>query len=116
VAFKAVVTGDVTDASVKNKAKGLASGSYTFWAEDPIEAAAIGASRSAGSTVSVQACLNACDTDGSCAAVVMTGLVTGATTANKPTACSLVKGDATVATFKRSVTKAVVTKLLMPVL
>jgi phosphoribosyl-AMP cyclohydrolase len=107
VAFKAVVTGDTTASSMKtSKAKALASGSYTFWKE--AAGAAIGKSSTAGPTTSVQACLSACDTDAECAAVAMTGITALNST---PGSCSLIKGDTTVATFKRSLTKAVATRL-----
>lgn len=110
VAFKAVTAGDTTAASRKYKkvaGKGLSSGSYTFWKES---ATGLGASATVGPTTSVQACLNACDSDFDCAAVAMTG-VSSASMAAAPGSCSLIKGDTTIATFKRSVTKAVVTRL-----
>ena len=93
VAFKAVTAGDTTAAGFRKKktAKGLSSGSYTFWKES---ATGLGAASSAVSAASVQACLDACDSDAECAAVAMTG-ITSATAA--PASCS--------------VTKAVVTKL-----
>ena len=114
IAFKAVAAGDTTAASRKQKkqasAKGLSSGAYTFWQDD---AANVGASRSTVAAASVQACLDACDMDATCAAVVMTGLSSGATTSSVPTACSLVRGDARVAQFKRSATKAAVSRLTL---
>lgn len=103
LAFKAVVAGDTSAAST---AKALASGSYTFWAET---AAGVGASTSAGPTSSGSACLSACDNDGACAAVAMSGVKPSL--ADAISSCSLIKGDSTVAQFKRSVTKAVATKL-----
>jgi hypothetical protein len=111
VAFKAVVAGDSTAASKKNKAKGLASGSYTFWAEDVTSAAAIGDSQldpTGPAPTTIQACLDACDTVASCAGVVMTDV--SATDSDTAT-CKLISGVASVATFKRSVTKAVVSRL-----
>lgn len=107
VAYKAVVTGDTTASSMKTThAKALASGSYTFWKETA--GATIGMSSSAGPTSSIQACLSACDTDAECAAVAMTGITA---VDSIPASCSLIKGDTTVATFKRSVTKTVVSRL-----
>ena len=105
LAFKAVVAGDTTAASV-GTAKALASGSYTFWAET---AAGVGASSSPGPTSSGSACLSACDSDGACAAVAMAGVK--ASLADGIDSCSLIKGVNTVAQFKRSVTKTVATKL-----
>jgi len=106
VAFKAVTAGDTTAAGTRKKvAKGLSSGSYTFWKDS---AANVGASSSAGPTDSIQACLSACDNDFDCAAVTMTGVTSDA---SLPTSCNLIKGDKTIATFRRSVTKAVASQL-----
>lgn len=109
LAFKAVVAGDTTAASIKNKngVKALASGSYTFWnASD----AGVGASHSdvSANVDSIQACLTACDNDAACAAVSMTGITGPSAT---PDSCNLIKGNPTIAVFKRSVTKAVAAKL-----
>lgn len=106
LAFKAVVAGDTTAASKSTGAKALASGSYTFWKET---AAGVGASSTAGPTSSLQACLSACDADAACAAVAISGATSDAAAAIS--GCSLIKGDSRVAQFKRSVTKAMATKL-----
>lgn len=106
LAFKAVVAGD-TSAASKTKANALASGSYSFWKSD---AAGIGASSSGGPNTNYQACLSACDADAECAAVAMTGVSSSDATAQIGT-CSLIKGNSSVATFKRSMTKAVVGRL-----
>jgi len=114
VAFKAVVAGDTTAASIRNTnnnknavGKGLSSGSYTFWKE---VATTLGATRELVNNVgSVQACLNACDNDFDCAAVAMTGTPNDMKAA--PTTCAMIKGDKTIAAFKRSMTKAVATRL-----
>jgi hypothetical protein len=89
------------------KARALASGSYTFWKED---AGAIGKSQTlnaAGTTV--QLCLSLCDDDASCAAVAMTG-VKDDTTATI-TGCTLISGETAIAQWKRSLTRAVVSRL-----
>jgi hypothetical protein len=106
LAFKAVVAGDTTAASKSADAKALASGSYTFWKETAV---GVGAASPGGPTSSLQACLSACDLDNNCAAVAITGATSDAAAAIG--SCSLIKGDSTVAQFKRSVTKAVATRL-----
>jgi hypothetical protein len=88
--------------------KALASGSYTFWADD---GANVGHSTATGSTDSTRACLAACDIDASCAAVKMTGVKEN--TAAAITGCTLLKGDERVAKFKRTATRAVVEKLVV---
>jgi hypothetical protein len=135
VAFKAVVPGDTTAASIKKavaakpaavkhvsaaaaaataaapkgiKAKALASDSYTFWKEAAAGIGASAAAAPAGSTDSIQACLSACDDDAECAAVAMTGITIDTAT---PVTCSLIKGDPSIAVFKRSVTRAVTARL-----
>jgi hypothetical protein len=88
------------------KSASSASGAYTFWKDS---ADGIGADTSTvGPTISLQACLAACDAEGGCAAVVLKGLTSPSSV---PTSCVLVKGDITPATFKRSMTKAVVNRL-----
>jgi hypothetical protein len=105
LAFKAVVAGDTTAASV-GTAKALASGSYTFWAD---AGAGVGIEITPpGPTTTAAACLSACDTNAACAAVAMTS-VTGMNA--QLDSCRLSKGVNTVAQFKRSVTKTVATKL-----
>jgi hypothetical protein len=86
--------------------KVLASGSYTFWADDGDD---VGTTTTGGVITSTRACLAACDIDASCAAVKMTGVK--ADTAAEITGCTLLKGVTTVAQWKRTATKAVVTKL-----
>lgn len=103
LAFKAVTAGDTT-ASSHTRAHALASGSYTHWKDSGV---GVGTSSAVTPTpASVQACLSACDNDFDCAAVAMTGV-----SGTSLTGCSMIKGDKTIATFKRSVTKAVVSQL-----
>jgi len=101
LAFKAVTAGDTTAASV---AKALSSGSYTFWKD---AGAGVGTQVPDAATT-VQGCLNACDNNFDCAAVVMTGATNGM---DSTVTCKLVKGDKTIAQFKRSMTKAVAAQL-----
>lgn len=90
----------------KTKVKSLASGSYTFWKDD---GSMIGySSRPVDGVTSFQKCLSACDLDGACAAVVMTGMTTAQ---SAPASCSKVYGYSGIAVFKRSMTKTVVTRL-----
>jgi hypothetical protein len=90
----------------KTKAKALSTGAYTFWLDS---AAGVGSDVSAsGPTTSVRACLAACDANGECAAAVMGG-ITGP--ASAPSSCVLVKGNTMPATFIRSMTKTVVSRL-----
>jgi hypothetical protein len=89
----------------ETKVKSLASGSYTFWKDD---ASVIGVKSVAVSNVNFQQCLSACDLDGGCAAVWMTGLTGPQST---PTSCRKVYGSSDIAVFKRSMTKTVVTRL-----
>lgn len=103
LAFKAVVAGDTSAAST---AKALASGSYTFWNSGAADVGKSADLNAAATTVT--ACLTACDGDAECAAVAMTGATSMDATG---ISCKLIKGDSTVATFKRTATRAVVTKL-----
>jgi len=110
LAFKAVVPGEDTTTSAQStgavRGSALASGAYTFWKTD---AFGIGADNStSGTTTSIQACLTSCDKDGQCAAVVMKDVTSAESV---PSTCTMLKGDLTPATFKRSVTKAVTTRL-----
>lgn len=109
MAFKAVLGGDTTATSVKGKF--LPSGSYTFWPETFV-AGSLGTSQDIFSTLvtsTLPACLAACDNDAGCAAVAMTGV----NRANDNiTSCKTIKGDTTIAAFKRSVTRAVVSQLV----
>jgi hypothetical protein len=101
LAYKALLAADTLFAKGSAAAKGLASGSYTFWPESP---AGIGTSTTPINTTSVQGCLSACDIVEACAAVAMTGY----TAANVPiSSCQLIQGDSSIATNKRSVTKVV---------
>jgi hypothetical protein len=100
-----VPAGDTTASSKKTKGKGLASGSYTFWNS---AAADVGKSADLNAATTVVACLTACDGDAECAAVAMTGATSMDATS---ITCKLIKGDSSVATFKRSATRAVVSKL-----
>lgn len=110
VAYKALLAADTTVAQSKphTKAKGLASGSYTLYWDSP---AGIGTSTTDVTTTSFQSCLNACDADSECAAVAMAGVTTAMTTA---TGCQIIRGNNTVATFKRSVTKVNTNRLVLP--
>jgi len=114
LAFKALLAADTLFAksrAASNKgtlAKGLASGSYTFWSDSPV---GIGTSTTDVNTTSFQGCLNACDHAEACAAVAMTGVTAANATI---TACQLIEGDDTIATFKRSVTKVVTSRLTLP--
>jgi hypothetical protein len=121
IAFKAVVPGDAAAAAAslrdttgpdgpyilgRVKASAMASGAYTFWLDT---AGGIGADHSTTvNATSGQECLSACDSASECAAAVMKG-ITGVT--STPSSCVLLKGDSTPATFKRSMAKAVVTRL-----
>lgn len=97
---------NAASSGAKVKGASTASGAYTFWKDF---ADGIGAdTRTVGPTTSLQACLAACDAEGDCAAAVMKGLTSPSSV---PTSCVLVKGDVTPATFKRSMTKAVVSRL-----
>jgi hypothetical protein len=105
VGYKAILAADTTFGS---SAKALASGSYTFWWG---QASSIGASNESVPTTSFQACLSACDRDYRCAAVAMTGV----TAVDAPiTLCNLIRGDSTLATFKRSVTRVVPSRMGLP--
>jgi hypothetical protein len=101
-----VVAGDTTAASVDNQAHSLASGSYSFWKD---AGANVGDSFVTVPTpVTGAACLSACDNNPACAAAAMTG-ATDLT--SNVASCKLIKGDSTVAQFKRTVTKTVATQL-----
>jgi hypothetical protein len=80
------------------KVKSLASGSYTFWKDD---ASAIGVRSVEVPNVNFQRCLSACDLDGGCAVVWMTGLTRPQST---PTTCRKVYGSSEIAVFKRGMT------------
>lgn len=106
LAFKILVAGDVTASRVRHnpntatKAKGMSSGTYTFYKDD---SAGIGAAATRmGPVSSIQDCLSLCDRDGGCALAVMTGITTST---SAPTDCRLMKGDSTVGTFKRGMIK-----------
>jgi len=114
LAYKALLAADTLFAKSKaagNKgtvAKGLASGSYTFWSDSAV---GIGKSTTDIDTTSFQGCLNACDRAEACAAVAMTGVTAANATI---TTCQLIEGDDTIATFKRSVTKVMTSRLALP--
>jgi hypothetical protein len=107
-----VIAGDTSAASVNGtKGLSLASGSYTFWKDAGAGAATV----QIGSEITLAvtpadatACLSACDKNPACAAVAMTGATSMTAT---PITCKLIKGDSTVAKFKRSVTRTVVGQL-----
>lgn len=105
LAFKAVVAGDTTAASKSTDAKALASGSYTFWKD----ATANVGTATTNSATTVADCLSACDKDAACAAVAMEGAVS----LTAQITCKLIKGDSSVAQFKRSVTKVNVNQLTL---
>jgi hypothetical protein len=105
VGYKAILAADTNFGS---SAKALASGSYTFWWG---RASGIGTSNESISTTSFQACLSACDRDHGCAAVAMTGVTAVSALI---TSCSLIRGVSTLATFKRSVTRVVPSRLGLP--
>lgn len=107
LAFKALLAGAVGAASTTVSSKGLASGSYTVWRDD---ASGVGASQTPVSAATLQDCLVACDLSNTCAGVaVMTDDSTGV--GASLTSCSLIKGDSTVGTFKRSMTRVVTSRL-----
>jgi hypothetical protein len=113
IAFKAAQGGDssaikLRQGSQSAGARALASGSYTFWVDD---AAGVGHVVTEAAADSVKACIVACELADDCAAVVMKGLASNSTMDSRPNTCSLVKGDGRVAQFKRSMAKAVVTRL-----
>lgn len=107
VGLKALVAGDVTAASTQQDVapKSLESGTYTFWQDD---SAGIGNSTATVTTTSFATCLSTCDRDQQCAGVTFTGY--NATTAAVAT-CSMIKGDTTVASFKRTVMRTVTSRL-----
>lgn len=123
LAFKAVTAGDA-GANKKKKfggmaAKMLPSGSYTFFMDtgatpSGVPTVGIQYAPPALATSSIQACLTACDDDYLCAGVWMTGVISP-NQSNGPSSCTLIKGDATNGVFKRSMTKANVARLILPV-
>lgn len=112
LAFKALMAGAIGAASTSSgnaTAKGLSSGSYTIWRDD---AAGVGASQTSVTAATLQDCLTACDVSDTCAGVAMvTDGSTDATAALSTGGCSLIKGDRTVGTFKRSMTRVVTSRL-----
>ncbi len=110
LAFKALLAGAVGAASTTSgsvSSMGLASGSYTVWRDDT---AGVGASQTPVSAATVQDCLTACDLSSTCAGVAM--MTYGSTDVSAAIAsCSLIKGDSTVGTFKRSMTRVVTSRL-----
>jgi hypothetical protein len=109
LAFKALLAGAPGAASTQSSiaAKGLASGSYTIWRDS---GEGVGATQTPVSAATFQDCLTACDISSTCAgiAVVTNG---GAFLTAAVVSCSLIKGDSSVGTFKRSVTRVVVGRL-----
>lgn len=105
LAFKALLAGDTAAASVLGKS--LVSGAYTFWKD---AGANVGFETTTVTASTAAACLASCDSDAACAAVKMTGVTAiGDTVAS----CNMIKGDPAIATWKRSATKAVATKLTL---
>jgi hypothetical protein len=122
LAFKALLAAGPKAAglSLNTTAKGLASGSYTFYQETAAcaatEASCVGVGQTSTrvTAATIQACLDICDRDGECAGASVTGvpaLWAGALPAATIVTCHLVKGDGSPGTGKRSVTKTVVTRL-----
>jgi hypothetical protein len=103
VGFKAVATGGkVKSSSVNVTANALTSGMYTFWRDEGTE---LGDGTTFNAQGKVANCLQACDGDDNCAAVVMTE-VTLNQAGDTLTSCSLRAGKVDVSAFTRSVTKA----------
>lgn len=109
IAFKALLAGATGAASAADSvtAQGLASGSYTVWRDD---ADAVGASQTPVAAASLQDCLTACDISNDCAGVAM--MTDGGTDVTAAlSSCNLIRGDSTVGTFKRSMTRVVTSRL-----
>jgi hypothetical protein len=95
-------------------AKALPSGLFTFW-QDP-NAADIGvqyAPAGVASFTAVQQCLDACNDDGICAGVTIEETVDRTKIA---TTCKLFKGDSTPGKFQRTVVRAHLDRIGLPVL
>ena len=107
LAYKAVVSGDVTAASKadeknKTRASALSSGIYTYYKDVGTDIGTVQTDVTvATGTLTAARCLAACDDDPECMAVAMTGITQGGTLA-----CKTIKGDGNPGTFKRSMTKA----------
>jgi hypothetical protein len=99
--------------STGTSAKTASSGIFT-WYQDPnhpsigIQSAAPGVS----AFVTAQDCLDACDDDGWCVGVIM---LPTAQPENIPKTCVLIRGDTTPGVYKRSMTRADIARLAVPV-
>jgi hypothetical protein len=117
LAFKALLAADTTGSSIKRAARNvtghaLGSGSYSIWWD---VGNGIGATTSEVSTAhNVQDCLKQCDKKSMCAAAAMlVGTVNNLTTLDVSiTKCTLIMGDSTHATYKRSVTRVDISHLV----
>lgn len=107
LAFKATPSGDITGAA----SKALASGWYTYWSvkastvtSDDDAKIGVQASVTAGT---VGACVEACDKDDRCAAVIMAGITAYSAQNDVITGCTKIKGVNEPPLTKRSLTHAV---------
>lgn len=99
--------------STTTSAKGLATGLYTFW-QDP-NALTVGVQSvppGAANFTSVQTCLDRCDDDGTCAGVILEETVDPALVA---TTCRHFRGDDTPGKFLRTVTRADLDRIGLPI-
>jgi hypothetical protein len=93
--------------------KGLTTGLYTFW-QDP-NAMTVGdqfVPAAAANFTTVQQCLDLCDDDGTCAGVILEETVDPAAVAST---CKLFRGDARNGKFKRTVTRADLDRIVLPI-
>jgi hypothetical protein len=113
LAYKALIadanTGGLSVKRGNTSSQGLESGSYTFWQDSGI---GVGAPVPRPATTA-RACLEACDEDNLCAAVLMgaSSLPITLVPASTITACDLLHGNSTQVTGLRSVTRVVIDRL-----
>jgi hypothetical protein len=91
------------------KAKGIASGTYTFWTS-ATTTGITNIAADATNPTSAEACLANCDADEACAGVVMPTGTTMATTGFAAGDCQKITGITTLNTWLRSATRADYTK------
>lgn len=113
LAFKAVTTGvpanavGMTVGSGNVTSKALGSGMYTYWYDGGANVGDNLASTAADEATTVAGCLEACDAETACAAVVMTDVMKAAQPKPTITTCSLRKGKVAIVDARwRSVTRA----------
>lgn len=111
IAYKALAAGDVITGAASLKAASQGSGAFTFWndGDGNTTATRVGADLASGPTASLQACLDACNLESKCAAVVISG---ASKNISAPVnGCSLRKGITYEGIFIRSVTRADINRL-----